>query len=64
MADSDSTLGLVTRAAGRKAAGYRSYLLLQQGEGRFIDSLILTLEFPDSEDAIDSERPRYRASER
>ena len=51
--DSDSTLGQIMRAAGWNAAGYRSYLLLQQDEGKFIDSLIRTLELPDSEDEVD-----------
>ena len=57
MKDSDSTLGQIMRAAGWNAAGYRPYLLLQQDEEKFIDSLIRTLEFPDSEDDIDSELP-------
>ena len=53
MKDSDSTLGQIMRAAGWNAAGYRSYLLLQQDEEKFIASLIRALEFPDSEDEID-----------
>ena len=63
MKDSDSALGQFTRAAGWNAAGYRFYLLLQQGEGEFIDPMIIALELPYSEDEIDpDERPLIWAS--
>ena len=53
MAESGSAIGKIMFAVGRRAAGYRSCLLIEKDGEKFIEPLILSLatESPDSAEA-------------
>ena len=61
MKDSDSTLGQIMRADGWGAAGYRSYLLLQKDEEKFISALIRSLDIDSSDgEGVDGDSDHLR----